>query len=330
LEKVGGKIYKTLKNVDYMFTKKQEFELLTAIKGRGEIPLKFAYLGKGAYNWEAIAKERAKKGGINLIERKLLGQRTEDFLRKYGGVTKLNVIDIGCGDASPIYPILEKLNEKKIKFNYVPVDISEEMLNLAEKKIKEDFNINSQKILLDLDSGQFSDKIYGLRKKGTANLLLFLGSTLGNFSDMHRVLSNILESMSSEDYLLLGMEMTNLVKAEQLIPHYNAEIVLNLLNFIPRKIGLDNKNSEMLVSWNVSENRIEVKLKLTEDAKVKVGSESFVLKKGELILLARSAKFTEWTFTKLLSDAGFRTDLLTTSEDRGYTLSMIQPTRYSV
>ena len=43
-----------------MFSKKQEFELLTAIKGRGEIPLKFAYLGEGAYNWEAIAKERAK------------------------------------------------------------------------------------------------------------------------------------------------------------------------------------------------------------------------------------------------------------------------------
>jgi len=313
-----------------MFTKKQEFELLTAIKGRGEIPLKFAYLGEGAYNWEAIAKERAKKGGINLIERKLLNFRIDDFLRKYEGVSQLNVIDIGCGDGSPAYPILEKLNEKKIKFNYIPVDISEEMLNLAEKRIKRDFKVESQKILLDLDSGQFSDKIYGLRKKGTANLLLFLGSTLGNFSDMHRVLSNMLESMSSEDYLILGMEMTNLVKAEQLIPRYKADIVLNLLKFIPNKIGLNNNNSEMIVSWNVNESRIEVRLKLKKDVKVRVGSESFALKEDELILLARSSKFTEWTFTKLLSDAGFRTELLTTSEDRGYTLSMIQPTRYSV
>ena len=55
---------------------------------------------------------------------------------------------------------------------------------------------------------------------------------------MHRLLSNLLESMSSEDYLILGMEMTNLVKAEQLIPHYTTEIVLNLLNFIPNKITL--------------------------------------------------------------------------------------------
>ncbi|MBS3084091.1 L-histidine N(alpha)-methyltransferase [Candidatus Pacearchaeota archaeon] len=313
-----------------MFTKKQEFELLTAIKGRGEIPLKFAYLGEGAYNWVAIAQERAKKGGINLIERKLLSSRTEDFLRKYEGVGQLNVIDIGCGDGTPAYPILEKLNEKKIKFNYVPVDISEEMLNLAEKKIKKDFNVNSDKVLLDLDSGQFSDKIYGLRKESTANLLLFLGSTLGNFSDMNRVLSNILESMSSEDYLIIGMEMTNLVKAEQLIPHYTAEIVQNLLKFIPNKIGFNDSNSENVVNWNANENRIEVKLKLKKDVGVKVGSESFTLKKNELILLGRSAKFTEWTFTKLLSDAGFRTELLTTSEDRGYTLSMIQPTRYSV
>lgn len=313
-----------------MFTKKQEFELLTAIKGRGEIPLKFAYLGEGAYNWVAIAQERAKKGGINLIERKLLSSRTEDFLRNYEGVSQVNVIDIGCGDGAPAYPILEKLNEKKIKFNYVPVDISEEMLNLAEKKIKKDFKVDSNKILLDLDSGQFSDKIYSLRKEGTANLLLFLGSTLGNFSDMNRVLSNILESMSSEDYLIIGMEMTNLVKAEQLVHHYTADIVLNLLKFIPNKIGFNNTNSEMVVNWNSNENRIEVRLKLKKDVLVKVGSESFTLKKDELILVARSAKFTEWTFTKLLSDAGFRTELLTTNEDRGYTLSMIQPTRYSI
>ena len=313
-----------------MFTKKQEFELLTAIKGRGEIPLKFAYLGEGAYNWEAIAQERAKKGGINLIERKLLNSRVEDFLRKYGQVNQLNVIDIGCGDGSPTYPILEKLNEKKIKFNYVPVDISEEMLNLAEKRIKRDFKVESQKILLDLDSGQFSDKVYNLRKEGTANLLLFLGSTLGNFSDMHRVLSNILESMSSEDYLILGMEMTNLLKAEQLIPHYTAQIVQNLFWFIPNKIGLNYTNAETLVSWNANERRIEIKLKLKKDTKLKIGTESFTLKKDELILLARSAKFIEWTFTKLLSDAGFRTELLTTSEDRGKTLSMIQPTRYSI
>jgi len=313
-----------------MFTKKQEFELLTAIKGRGEIPLKFSYLGEGAHNWEAIAKERAKKGGINLTEGTLLSSRAEDFLRKYEGVTQLNVIDIGCGDASATYPILEKLNEKKIKFNYVPVDISEEMLNLAEKRIKRDFKVESQKIVLDLDSGQFSDKMYGLRKEGTANLLLFLGSTLGNFSDMHRVLSNILESMSSEDYLIVGMEMTNLVKAEQLVSHYNAETVLNLLTFIPNKIGLNSKNSEILISWNTSESRIEAKLKLHKNVKVKIGSESFILEKDELLLLARSAKFTEWTFIKLLSDAGFRTELLTTSEDRGYTLSMIQPTRYTV
>jgi uncharacterized SAM-dependent methyltransferase len=313
-----------------LLTKKQEFELLTAIKGRGEIPLKFAYLGDGAYNWAAIAEERAKKGGINLAERKLLSSRTEDFLRKYDGLQQLNVIDIGCGDGSPVYPILEKLNEKRIKFNYVPVDISEEMLNLAEKKIKNDFKVTPNKILLDLESGQFSDKIYSLRKMGTANLLLFLGSTLGNFSDMNRTLSNILESMSSEDYLILGMEMTNLVKAEQLVPHYTTGIVLNLLKFIPYKIGFNNNNSDMVVSWNTSEHRIEIRLKLKKDVVLRVGPETFTLHKNEFLLLARSTKFNEWTFTKLLSDAGFRTELLTTSDDRGYTISMIQPTRYSI
>ena len=51
-----------------MLTRKQEFELITAIKGRGEIPLKFAYLGDGAKNWDAIAKHRSSAGGINTTE----------------------------------------------------------------------------------------------------------------------------------------------------------------------------------------------------------------------------------------------------------------------
>jgi hypothetical protein len=43
-----------------LLTRKQEFELITAIKGRGEIPLKFQYLGEGSKNWDKIAKSRLK------------------------------------------------------------------------------------------------------------------------------------------------------------------------------------------------------------------------------------------------------------------------------
>ena len=59
-----------------ILTKKQRYELITSIKGRGEIPLKFAYLGEGASNWDAIAKQRSDKTkGINSVEAELLRKK---------------------------------------------------------------------------------------------------------------------------------------------------------------------------------------------------------------------------------------------------------------
>lgn len=313
-----------------ILSKKQEFELLTAIKGRGEIPMKFGYFGKGAYNWAAIAKERAKKGGINKIEGDLLKTRTEDFLRNYRKIKEVNIIDIGCGDAIPTYPLLDKIKDTGIRFNYIPVDISETMLNLACTNTKKKYNISCKPILLDLESGQFSDKIYKLRKNGTANLLLFLGSTIGNFSDTNRVLSNFLESMSSEDFLIIGVELTNLFKVEQLIPHYKNKLIYKFFYYLCEMIGFKKNDIEFIVLWNSNYNRVELKMRLKKDASIKIGNESFVLNKGEVFLLMRSNKYTEWSLTKLLSDSGFRTELLTTNENRGYVLSMIQPTRYTV
>ena len=110
-----------------MFTKRQEAELITSIQGRGEIPLKFVYLGEGAKKWQAIAQKRSG-GGINSMEAQLLEKRAKDFLHVYAGAKKVNVIDIGCGDGTPVLPLLAELSEQGVAFRYVPLDISQEML----------------------------------------------------------------------------------------------------------------------------------------------------------------------------------------------------------
>ena len=104
----------------------------------------------------------------------------------------------------------------------------------------------------------------------------------------------------------------------------------DFLYYIPEIIGINRKDTLYNVSWNENKNQVEVRMILKKDVDVKIGSEKFKLEKGEQILLGISVKFTEWTLTKLLSDVGFRTELLTTTEDRGYVLSMVQPTRYSI
>ncbi|MFH0906334.1 MAG: L-histidine N(alpha)-methyltransferase [archaeon] len=314
-----------------MFTKRQESELITAIKGRGEIPLKFVYLGKGANLWDEIAKFRAKKNkGINQMETDLLQKRVNNILSSYSNLKKINIIDIGCGNGYPTVPVLDALYKNKIPFRYVAVDISKEMLDIAEKNLKQKYkNIEIKKYQIDFESGNFSDITYELKQDGSSNLLFFLGNTVGNQSDIGRVLSNFRDSMTSEDYLIVGVELTNTARVNKIIPHYDKKILGEILCRIPKSIGINDNNSEYFVIWNDKLSQIEVRLKLKKDITVQIGDYKFILEKDEQILICRSAKFSDWHFNKIFSDVGFRTELLTTNKDSSYILNMVQPTRYN-
>jgi uncharacterized SAM-dependent methyltransferase len=314
-----------------MFNQRQEAELITSIQGRGEIPLKFAYLGKGAINFDKEARTRAKTGGINMVETELLQRRIKNFLSTFSEIKKLNIIDIGCGNGYPVMPVIDELLKNNIDFRYVPIDISEEMLNISKKNlIKKYGKIEIKSFQLDFELGNFSDLMYELKHDGSTNLLLFLGSTLGNFSDKHRVLTNFRDSMMKDDYLIIGVELTNFSKINKILPYYQGKTSLDFIYFIPEKIGINRIDTRYEVSWNDKLNQVEVKMILKKDILVRIGSERFKLEKDEQILIGRSTKFSEWSITKILSDTGYRTELLTTNKERGYILSMIQPTRYSI
>lgn len=314
-----------------MLSKRQEAELVTAIQGRGEIPLKFAYLGEGAKHWDKIAAQRTEGGGINSAEATLLQKRIEDFVRTLKTGQGINIVDIGCGNGYPVFPILSYLTERNIKFTYVPIDISQELLDLAVTTVTKEFNGTECKpFQLDFELGQFSDVMYDLKKNDSVNLMLFLGSTLGNHSDLHRVLTNFRDSMTSKDYMIVGVELTNLVKAQNIVHHYKGENVENFVFATLDYLKAPRQDYKMEVSWNATENQVEIRAVIQKDILLEIAEEKFSLKQGENLLLARSKKFSEPIVTKLLSDIGFRTELLTTAEDRGYLLTMVQPTRYSV
>jgi uncharacterized SAM-dependent methyltransferase len=314
-----------------LLTKRQEAELVTSIQGRGEIPLKFAYLGKGAKNWDSIARERSAGEGINSVEAILLKKRINDLLSSLDVSKGVNVVDIGCGNGVPILPVLKKLKELKAPFTYVPMDISKELLNLASKTVLAKFpGTKCKPVQMDFELGQFSDVMYDLKKNGSSNLMFFLGSTLGNHSDLNRVLTNFRDSMTSKDFLVVGVELTNLAKVHSIVSHYSTKSARAFTTFVFEELlGVPRNAYEFEPSFNEKLSQIEIKAILKKPVKIKIASEEFILQKYENILLARSIKFTEYTATKLFSDVGFRTELLTTAEDRGYLLTMVQPTRYS-
>ena len=138
------------------------------------------------------------------------------------------------------------------------------------------------------------------------------------------------DSMWTDDFLLIWVEMTNFAKINKIIPHYEWDLVENFMYYIPSKIWIDKQKTTYQAIWNDKESQIEIWLTFKEDQKISIGNEFFILEENERLIVCRSIKFNERTFTKLLSDIGFRTEVLITSKDRWYVLSMVQPTRFSV
>ncbi len=317
--------------IEKILSKRQQSELVTAIKGRGEIPVKFSYIAEGAKHWDEIAKKRVvASSSVSNLETKLLDSRSKYIVETFEKAKKINLVDLGCGNGDPVYRIMQEMQKLKIPFRYVPIDISRAMLDLASERNKRRIKgLEVVPIMLDFESGSFPDQIYDISEGGYSNLMLLLGNTLGNMPNIGGLLTNIRDSMSSDDFLVIGMQLINYSKVDLMLAHYTSEEMGDLLYYIPELIGINRKQCGWNAFWNERMGRVEIRMKLLEDVKVHIGKEHFTLEKGESILLDRSAKFTESRFVSELWNVGFRTELLTASPDEFYAISMVQPTRYA-
>ena len=314
-------------------THKQEVELLTSISARGEIPVKYVYFGDGAKRWDEIYKEWDKSGNLTNEELQLLLKHVDGFLNAFSQVAGINVIDLGCGNGMPAVAILKEIKKRNVPVKYVAVDISQEMLDLAKSNVESGTEkIPAEYVLADFEKESLTDKLLAAKQEnGYANLLINLGNTLGNYVNVSGVLTTFLESMTLDDYLLIGNGLTNNFNEQRIINTYDTPLIIETVTSPAKALGIFSPDQDTFsYSWNARLQRVEGRIKLATDKQVKLAGQSFMLKKNEEVLVHRSHKYDEAGLMKLLSDVGFRTELLTTTKDRNHILVMIQPTRYSV
>ncbi len=317
-----------------ILSEQQEAEFFTSISGKGEVPLKFDYITpEGSQGWiDTVNTERAiKSDTVASSEYTLLEENSLFFFSKFGEAKGVNIIDLGCGDGTAAVPIIERALKEKKKVRYVPVDISKGLLDAASKTVEQKFlKIEIKKVLLDFDLGGFPQLNAELRANGYVNLMCFLGSTLGNFSNTERLLSNFRDSMSSKDYLIIGIQLANLLKIEKMLEFYRSEPVRKLTFSLLKAYGVTREIGKFDLTFNEKLSQVESRFTLNKEYKLKIGNEMVSLEKGEALLLFRSIKFGQWNLQKLMSDVGFRIDTVKTNDNASYEIIMCQPLRYLV
>lgn len=116
-----------------------------------------------------------------------------------------NIIELGAGDGFKTFKLLEYLVSNNVDFHYVPIDISQEAIDILSEKLLE----RLPNLSIQAKVGDYFKVLKELQQDQTPSLLLFLGSNIGNYleKEAHELLSLFNESMKKGDKLLIGVDL---------------------------------------------------------------------------------------------------------------------------
>src|SRR6202790_1834628 len=226
--------------------------------GQRELPSKYLYDEVGSALFETICV--LPEYGLTRADARLLQNHAREIVNRLP--SPLQVAELGSGTGKKTRWILEALSQRQ-KTYYYPIEISPSALAACEKEMGQ----------IDLVSVVGYERPYleGLRavadrRKETDHLLvLFLGSTIGNFDrDAGRnFLRDLREHLLPGDALLLGTDLEKDTKVQILAYDDPAGVTaafnLNILARINRELGanFDLGSFRHEARWNSVERRIE-------------------------------------------------------------------------
>ncbi|MDN3595249.1 L-histidine N(alpha)-methyltransferase [Zunongwangia endophytica] len=135
----------------------------------------------------------------------IIQQHTASIADSFNSKKGFDLIELGAGDGKKTKVLLKHLVDKNYDFNYLPVDISQHVLDELENSLKTEIpgvNIKTQQGTYFKTLEKLAD--YNSRKK----VILVLGSNIGNLMHAKAIdfLKNICNAMSEEDMLFMGFD----------------------------------------------------------------------------------------------------------------------------
>ena len=273
-----------------------------------ELPSKYLYDAIGSTLFEAVTL--LPEYGLTRADERLLRQHAGEIIGRLP--SPLIVAELGSGSGRKTRWILEALARREFALYYA-IDVSG--AGLAEC-VNQLGSLDSVRVV-GLEATYFEGlrEVVERRPDGENLLVLFLGSTFGNFDPPGQAhfLAEARSLLSPGDAMLLG---TDLGKPEPvLIDAYDdatgitAAFNLNLLGRINRELraDFDLRCFQHEARYNADERRIEMHLRSQADQRVTIAEAELVceLSRGETIWTESSHKFDVDEVEAMAEEAGF-------------------------
>ena len=291
-----------------------------------ELPSKYLYDEVGSALFEVITA--LPEYGVTRSEERLLTRHATDIVAQLS--PDVTVAELGSGSGRKTRRILEALCKKR-PTSYCPIEISRTALQLCRRELGDIERISIVGYERDYLAGlaEVSEK----RPDGEQLLVLFLGSTIGNFARLAatRFLRDIRMMLKPGDALLLGTDLDKPVPT--LIAAYDdpigvtAAFNLNLLARINRELGGDFPLDafEHVARFNPEARSIEMHLRAKRrvGAHVRAAKLTVTLEEGETIWTESSHKYRAEEVDAIAHDAGFACLRQWVERDWGFAESLL-------
>jgi len=277
--------------------------------GQKELPSKYLYDAIGSRLFEAICE--LPEYGLTRADERLLHACAHEMVSLIPG--PMVVAELGSGSGKKTRWILEAVSRHR-PTSYYPIEISATALAMCQRELSDIDAVSIVGFEREYLDGLL--EVASRRQRGHRILVLFLGSTIGNFdrpADV-RFLREVRLILQPGDALLLGTDLEKPI--HKLIRAYadplgvTAAFNLNLLARINRELGADFviEQFEHEARFNFETRSIEMHLRSTRDQVVTVGEAgiSVPIRENETIWTESCHKYSLDEVTSMAADAGFR------------------------
>jgi dimethylhistidine N-methyltransferase len=278
-------------------------------EGQKELPSKYLYDPLGSILFDAICV--LPEYGLTRADERLLRRHARDIVKFVPNPAIVS--ELGSGSGRKTRWILNALCERE-PVSYFPIEISRAALASCESELSDMESVSIVGVEREYLDGL--REVVERRPAGASLLVLFLGSTIGNFDSGAdaRFLSAVRGLMTAGDWMLLGADLKKPMR--RMLDAYDdplgvtAAFNLNLLARINRELDgdFDIRQFEHVARFNEDTSSIEMHLRSKKGQVVNLSRPGFsaAFRAGETIWTESSHKYTRREIAQLATISGFR------------------------
>ena len=244
-------------------------------------------------------------------ELEIFNTHKEAILEAIDDGEPFRIIELGAGDGLKTKVLLKYFLSQGVDFTYTPVDISGNVLEILEENLRSEM----PGIRIESFEGDYFNALAEISKSPEKDIVFFLGSTIGNFSqsEAEGFLTKLQEFLKPKDLLFMGVDLKK--DPSIILNAYNdgkgitREFNMNLLDRINSELDADFDRDQFLhyPYYNPHTGECRSYLISKVDQTVTIGDEKYEFMAWEAIFMEISKKYDQRQLNELADVAGFNT-----------------------